>query len=102
MALDSFVGDGLAPSPYKLAMAELRLQDEANDILTRRLDEAAAVVASLRAECERLRADAARYRWLRDTRLGQSIAYAIRWQGEGRDLYEAEADAAIDAALGKP
>ena len=55
-------------------------------------------IERLRAERDALRADAERYRWLRDKRLGQHIAYAIRGQNEERDLYDVEADAAIDAS----
>lgn len=56
--------------------------------------------AALRAEVERLREDAERYRWLRDERLsgndGYSFAMAMGWKPEY--MSEMQVDAAIDAA----
>ena len=95
MALDSFVGDGLAPSPYRECMAEIvRLQDE----------------------LERLRADAERYRWLREHMGHYDVDADYDVEGHNvpalaqvsdRIWYHATdcmadtLDAAIDAARGK-
>ena len=71
MALDSFVGDGLAPSPYREAIAEIvRLQDE----------------------LARLRADAERWRWARAN---------PTWLGFDPDMLPGHIDFSIDAARGK-
>ena len=81
-AVDALVGEGLAPSPYKEALARAE-----------------------RAEAERdaLRADAERYRWLR----GDGPLHDERWsrwnlqRWDGRcwhSLERSALDAAIDAA----
>lgn len=59
------------------------------------------VNAELKAEVEALRKDAGRYRWLRT---GQRAGLCIdKWHygGTGEQLTLEEADAAIDAAMGK-
>ena len=65
-------------------------------------------LAQARAECERLRADAERYRWLRDNALGMdSVADPDNmvqvWHGTDPALqsYGKTLDAAIDAALAR-
>lgn len=87
-----------------------RLRGEADKCLvdergTALLDEAADELARLRAECEALRADAGRYRWLRDGD-GPESARWFRWRIEHwaspgptwADIRGVDLDAAIDAA----
>lgn len=54
-------------------------------------------LAALHAECEALRADALRYRWLRDPR----NADRDEWNSFGPYSTAQEIDAAIDAAMSK-
>ena len=56
--------------------------------------QAAAELRRLHAECEALRADAERYRWLRDP----ANAYRDEWNYFGPYSSAAEIDAVIDAA----
>ena len=88
---------------------ELKIQDDANEILTRQLQEKG-------AECEAYRKDAERYKWLASRVLacdygdndadGEQIGWGVRYdllpktigQGKPAFMYGESIDAAIDAA----
>lgn len=56
-------------------------------------------LSAARAECERLRKDAERYRWLRDQRLSANINFAMTmgWKPELMSCHQI--DAAIDGCI---
>lgn len=70
-------------------------------------DEAADEITRLRAECERLREDAARYRWLRSQQPADGLGYkerkndcVITFKWPKAMLGTPSLDSAIDAAVG--
>lgn len=81
-AADSFVGAHLNLSPWKEALVEIEV---------------------LKAECDALRRDAERYRWLRTKgALRREAHIAVLTKNGGFVGEEEVVDAVIDAALAKP